>query len=71
VFVIGYVCECGLRGAYFEVVNMDPDVKSILFASVAAKLCPTVIGQVSSQLAYITFSLPFSFLLNYLYRFNL
>lgn len=26
---------------------MDPDVKSVLTASVAANLCPTVLGQVS------------------------
>ncbi|ODM93333.1 Alanine aminotransferase 2 [Orchesella cincta] len=41
----GFVCECGLRAGYFEVVNMDPDVKSVLTASVAANLCPTVLGQ--------------------------
>ncbi|CAL8070726.1 unnamed protein product [Orchesella dallaii] len=43
----GFVCECGLRAGYFEVSNMDPDVKSVLTASVAANLCPTVLGQVS------------------------
>jgi len=45
--LLGFVCECGLRAGYFEVVNMDPDVKSVLTASVAANLCPTVLGQVS------------------------
>lgn len=46
----GFVCECGLRAGYFEVVNMDPEVKSVLTASVAANLCPTVLGQVSRKL---------------------
>jgi len=44
--VLGYVCECGIRGGYFEAVNIDPEVKSVLQASIAAKLCPTVLGQV-------------------------
>lgn len=47
--LLGYVCECGLRAGFFEVVNMDPEVKSVLTASVAANLCPTVLGQVSEN----------------------
>ena len=39
--------ECGIRGGYAEVVNMDPQVKAMLLKSISAKLCPTVIGQVS------------------------
>ncbi len=42
----GYMGECGIRGGYGELVNMDPDVKAMLFKSISAKLCPTVIGQV-------------------------
>jgi len=38
--------ECGLRGGYYEVVNMDKDVKAMLLKSISAKLCPTVLGQV-------------------------
>jgi alanine transaminase len=38
--------ECGIRGGYSEVVNMDPQVKAMLLKSISAKLCPTVIGQV-------------------------
>ncbi len=45
--VPGYLCECGIRGAYCEVTNVDSEVKSVLQASIAAKLCPTVLGQVS------------------------
>ncbi|KAF6203321.1 hypothetical protein GE061_003739 [Apolygus lucorum] len=41
----GYMGECGLRGAYSEVVNLDPDVKAMLMKSISAMLCPTVLGQ--------------------------
>jgi alanine transaminase len=42
----GYMGECGLRGGYTEVVNLEPDVKAMLFKSISAMLCPTVLGQV-------------------------
>merc|ERR1712241_1241147 len=41
----GYMGECGIRGGYAEVVNMDPDVMAMLQKSISAKLCPTVVGQ--------------------------
>lgn len=41
----GYMGECGIRGGYAEVVNMDPAVFAMLQKSISAKLCPTVIGQ--------------------------
>ena len=41
----GYMGECGLRGGYAELVNIDPDVKAMLNKSISAKLCPTVVGQ--------------------------
>ncbi|XP_064610440.1 alanine aminotransferase 2-like [Liolophura sinensis] len=41
----GYMGECGFRGGYTEVINLDPDVKYQLSKSVSAKLCPSVIGQ--------------------------
>lgn len=44
----GYMGECGLRGGYSEVINMDPSVKAMLLKSISAKLCPTVLGQVNS-----------------------
>lgn len=37
----GYMGECGLRGGYSEIVNMDPAVKSLYLKSISAKLCPT------------------------------
>lgn len=42
----GYMGECGLRGGYAEIVNMDPKVMAILLKSISAMLCPTVLGQV-------------------------
>lgn len=39
--------ECGLRGGYTEVINLDPEVKAMLLKSISAMLCPTVLGQVS------------------------
>jgi len=38
--------RCGYRGGYFEVVNMDPDVKTQLVKSISAMLCSSVSGQV-------------------------
>ncbi|XP_076245864.1 alanine aminotransferase 1 [Calliopsis andreniformis] len=42
----GYMGECGIRGGYAEIVNMDPKVMAILLKSISAMLCPTVLGQV-------------------------
>ncbi len=42
----GYMGECGIRGGYAELVNMDEDVLAMLNKSISAKLCPTVVGQV-------------------------
>ncbi|KAL4132551.1 hypothetical protein QTP88_009680 [Uroleucon formosanum] len=41
----GFMGECGLRGGYTEVINLDPEVKAMLLKSVSAMLCPTVLGQ--------------------------
>jgi alanine transaminase len=41
----GYMGECGYRGGYCEVINLDPDMKLMLIKSISAKLCPTVSGQ--------------------------
>ena len=42
----GYMGECGFRGGYAEIVNLEPDVKAILLKSISAKLCPPILGQV-------------------------
>ncbi|XP_071532034.1 alanine aminotransferase 2-like [Panulirus ornatus] len=41
----GYMGECGLRGGYAEIVNLDPQVKALYLKSISAKLCPTTLGQ--------------------------
>lgn len=41
----GYMGECGLRGGFAEIVNMDPDVKAHYLKAISAMLCPTVLGQ--------------------------
>lgn len=37
--------ECGMRGGYVELVNMDPDVYVNFKKMISAKLCSTVLGQ--------------------------
>ena len=41
----GYMGECGIRGGYAEVINMDLTVFGMLLPLISAKLCPTVVGQ--------------------------
>ncbi|KFM79416.1 Alanine aminotransferase 2, partial [Stegodyphus mimosarum] len=41
----GYMGECGLRGGYCELVNVDPEVKKMLLKCVSARLCSSVLGQ--------------------------
>ncbi|XP_003372184.1 aminotransferase, classes I and II superfamily [Trichinella spiralis] len=38
--------ECGLRGGYAEIVNMDPEILAMYKKSISAKLCPSVLGQI-------------------------
>ncbi|KAI7810098.1 Gpt2l protein, partial [Triplophysa rosa] len=40
-----YMGECGFRGGYMEVINMDPDVKAQLTKLVSVRLCPPAPGQ--------------------------
>ncbi|MCJ8745213.1 hypothetical protein PDJAM_G00127850 [Pangasius djambal] len=40
-----YMGECGLRGGYMEVINMDKEVKAQLTKLVSVRLCPPVPGQ--------------------------
>ncbi|KRZ69432.1 Alanine aminotransferase 2, partial [Trichinella papuae] len=42
----GYMGECGLRGGYVEIVNMDPEILAMYKKSISAKLCPSVLGQI-------------------------
>ncbi|KAK1891482.1 Alanine aminotransferase 2 [Dissostichus eleginoides] len=41
----GYTGECGFRGGYMEVLNMDPQVKEQLVKLLSVRLCPPVPGQ--------------------------
>lgn len=41
----GYMCECGLRGGWMELVNLDPEVKDNLYKGISVMLCPSTIGQ--------------------------
>lgn len=41
----GFMGECGARGGYYEVVNMDKDVKAELNKLASAQLCSSVLGQ--------------------------
>ncbi|XP_039498189.1 alanine aminotransferase 1 isoform X1 [Drosophila santomea] len=43
----GYLGECGIRGGYMEVLNLDPKVKAMLTKSITAALCSTTAGQVA------------------------
>ncbi|XP_011169173.2 alanine aminotransferase 2 isoform X1 [Solenopsis invicta] len=42
----GYMGECGIRGGYAEIINMDPEVMEVLYKSISVMVCPTVLGQV-------------------------
>lgn len=41
----GYMGECGIRGGYCEIINLEKDVKAMLLKSISAQLCSTSIGQ--------------------------
>uniref|UniRef100_A0AAY4ENB9 alanine transaminase n=1 Tax=Denticeps clupeoides TaxID=299321 RepID=A0AAY4ENB9_9TELE len=41
----GYTGECGFRGGYMEVLNLDPDVRAQLIKLRSVQLCPPVSGQ--------------------------
>ncbi|XP_055297648.1 alanine aminotransferase 1 [Sitodiplosis mosellana] len=41
----GYMGECGIRGGYVELINLEPTVKAMYQKSISAQLCPTTVGQ--------------------------
>lgn len=45
--------ECGLRGGYAEIINLDPQVKAMYLKSISAKLCPTTLGQVGALFLFL------------------
>ncbi|KAJ8012164.1 hypothetical protein DPEC_G00065840 [Dallia pectoralis] len=46
----GFMGECGLRGGYVELVNLDPEVMSYAYTMFSADSCPTVTGQLALDL---------------------
>ncbi|XP_060099130.1 alanine aminotransferase 2-like [Heteronotia binoei] len=42
----GFMGECGFRGGYMEVINMDPGVQQQLSKLVSVRLCPPITGQI-------------------------
>ncbi|XP_070604522.1 alanine aminotransferase 1 isoform X1 [Erythrolamprus reginae] len=42
----GFMGECGFRGGYMEVINMNPEVQQQLTKLVSVRLCPPVTGQI-------------------------
>ncbi|CAJ0593736.1 unnamed protein product [Cylicocyclus nassatus] len=42
----GYMGECGMRGGYVELSNLDPDIYVLYKKMISAKLCSTVLGQI-------------------------
>lgn len=47
----GYFGECGLRGGYMELLNIDPEVKAQILKLCSIQLCSTTVGQVALELA--------------------
>lgn len=43
-----YLCRCGIRGGYMEMVGINKDVMDILEKYMSSKLCANTIGQVKS-----------------------
>lgn len=43
----GYMGECGLRGGYGELVNFDPEVRAVFYKMLSARLCSSVLGQIT------------------------
>merc|ERR1712002_332133 len=41
----GWHGECGLRGGYMEIINLDPYIKGQLTKLISTKLCPPTLGQ--------------------------
>lgn len=44
----GFTGECGLRGGYMELKNMQPEVVDELYKISSVSLCPNLVGQVAT-----------------------
>ncbi|CAE7571361.1 unnamed protein product, partial [Symbiodinium microadriaticum] len=43
----GFLGECGLRGGYFELLGIPPEVKLELYKLASLSLCSNVVGQLA------------------------
>jgi len=41
----GYIGECGMRGGYFEAINIDPEVMDQMYKVASVSLCSNLTGQ--------------------------
>lgn len=46
----GVTGECGKRGGYFELTNIDPAVKEQIYKTLSISLCPNITGQLTVDL---------------------
>jgi len=46
----GYLGECGMRGGYYEAVNIDPQVMNEMYKVASVSLCSNITGQVMVDL---------------------
>jgi alanine transaminase len=46
----GFTGECGRRGGYFELTNIDSDVESQIYKMASVSLCPSIQGQIGVDL---------------------
>lgn len=42
--------ECGLRGGYFEMLNLDPEIVNEIYKTASVMLCPNTMGQLAMSL---------------------
>uniref|UniRef100_A0A2H1WAX2 alanine transaminase n=1 Tax=Spodoptera frugiperda TaxID=7108 RepID=A0A2H1WAX2_SPOFR len=54
----GYVGECGLRGAWMELCNLDPEVQAHLYKAISAMLCSTTLGQTAVDCVGAMYAFP-------------
>ncbi|KAH9639672.1 hypothetical protein HF086_002498 [Spodoptera exigua] len=54
----GYTGECGLRGGWMELCNMDPGVQGHLYKTLSAMLCPATVGQAAVDCVGAMYAFP-------------
>jgi len=46
----GLLGECGKRGGYFELTNIDSDIKGLIYKLLSITLCPNITGQITMDI---------------------